>query len=146
MEELITLPMPTDALRELDRLTQQQVGTVSQPAGMPLVAYRDGEVFVLRLDLPGIDPQTVDLDVQHNVLTVRAERSAQLPPGAQVLADERVLGRFSRQVFLGNALDTERIEAHYDQGVLSVRVPISEKARPRKITITARDEREAITS
>ncbi|MDH6119692.1 HSP20 family protein [Kitasatospora sp. GAS204A] len=141
--------MRTDSLRglrDLDRLTQQLVGTASQPAGMPLVAYRDGEVFVLRLDLPGIDPQTVDLDVERNVLTVRAERASQLPQGAEVLADERVLGRFSRQVFLGDALDTDRIEADYDQGVLSVRVPISEKARPRKITITAKGEREAITA
>ncbi|MFJ6141120.1 Hsp20/alpha crystallin family protein [Kitasatospora sp. NPDC092286] len=141
--------MRTDSLRglrDLDRLTQQLVGTASQPAGMPLVAYRDGDVFVLRLDLPGIDPKTIDLNVERNVLTVRAERASGLPQGAQVLADERVLGRFSRQVFLGDALDTDRIEADYDQGVLSVRVPISEKARPRKIAITAKGEREAISA
>ncbi|MFF1787752.1 Hsp20/alpha crystallin family protein [Kitasatospora sp. NPDC058243] len=138
--------MRTNSLRDLDRLPPQPVGTVSQPAGMPLVAYRDGEVFVLCLDLPGIDPQTVDLNVERNVLTVRAERASGLPQGAQVLADERVLGRFSRQVLLSDALDTDRIEADYDQGVLSVRVPIGEKARPRKITITAKAEREAISA
>ncbi|MFE6054896.1 Hsp20/alpha crystallin family protein [Kitasatospora sp. NPDC056446] len=91
-------------------------------------------MFVLRLDLPGIDPQSIDLAVGRNVLTVRAERASGLPQGAEVLVDERVLGRIPRQVFLGDARDADRIEADHGQGV--VRVPISEKARPRKIAIT----------
>ena len=128
--------MRTDPLRDLDRLAQQLLGTPARPAGMPLTAFRDGQSFVLRLDLPGVDPGAIDLDVERNVLTVRAQRPAGLPEGAQVLADERTLGTFTRQVLLGDALDTDRIEAHHDQGVLTVRIPVTEKAEPRRIRIT----------
>ncbi|MFE3113904.1 Hsp20/alpha crystallin family protein [Kitasatospora indigofera] len=130
--------MRTDPLRDFDRLAQQLLGTAAKPAGMPLTAFRDGQSFVLRLDLPGVDPASIDLDVERNVLTVRAQRPADLPQGAQVLADERTLGTFTRQVFLGDALDIDRIEADYDQGVLTVRIPVTEKAKPRKIRITGR--------
>ena len=128
--------MRTDPFRDFDRLAQQLLGTPAKPAGMPLTAFRDGQSFVLHLDLPGVDPASVDLDVERNVLSVRAQRRGGLPQGAQVLADERTLGTFTRQVFLGDALDTERIEADYDQGVLTVRIPVTEKAKPRRIEIT----------
>ncbi|MET9611996.1 Hsp20/alpha crystallin family protein [Kitasatospora indigofera] len=130
--------MRTDPFRDFDRLAQQLLGTPTKPAGMPLTAFRAGQSFVLRLDLPGVDPASVDLDVERNVLTVRVQRLADLPQGAQVLADERTLGTFTRQVLLGDALDTDRIEADYDQGVLTVRIPVTEKAKPRKIRITGR--------
>ncbi|WP_371476603.1 Hsp20/alpha crystallin family protein [Kitasatospora sp. NBC_00315] len=130
--------MRTDPYRDFDRLAQQLLGTPAKPAGMPLTAFRDGQSFVLCLDLPGIDPASIDLDVERNVLTVRAQRRGGLPEGAQVLADERTLGTFTRQVFLGDALDTDRIEADYDQGVLTVQIPVTEKAKPRKIQITGR--------
>lgn len=130
--------MRTDPFRDFDRLAQQLLGTPTKPAGMPLTAFRAGQSFVLRLDLPGVDPASVDLDVERNVLTVRAQRLADLPQGAQVLADERTLGTFTRQVLLGDALDTDHIEADYDQGVLTVRIPVTEKAKPRKIRITGR--------
>ncbi|MFF1875194.1 Hsp20/alpha crystallin family protein [Kitasatospora herbaricolor] len=132
--------MRTDPFRDFDRLAQQLLGTAMKPAGMPMTAFRDGQSFVLRLDLPGVDPASIDLDVERNVLTVRAQRSAGLPQGAQVLADERALGTFTRQVFLGDALDTDRIEADYDQGVLTVRIPATEQAKPRKIRITGRTQ------
>ncbi|MCX5208336.1 Hsp20/alpha crystallin family protein [Kitasatospora sp. NBC_00240] len=134
--------MRTDPFRDLDRLAQQLLGTPAKPAGMPLTAFRDGQSLVLRLDLPGIDPASIDLDIERNVLTVRAQRQGALPEGAQVLADERTLGTFTRQVLLGDALDTDRIEADYDQGVLTVRIPVTEKAKPRKIRITGRTQPE----
>ncbi|GHH59493.1 hypothetical protein GCM10018781_02770 [Kitasatospora indigofera] len=132
--------MRTDPFRDFDRLAQQLLGTPGKPTGMPMTAFRDGQSFVLRLDLPGVDPASIDLDVERNVLTVRAQRPADLPQGAQVLADERTLGTFTRQVFLGDALDTDRIEAGYDQGVLTVRIPATEQAKPRKIRITGRTQ------
>ncbi|PWI45267.1 Hsp20/alpha crystallin family protein [Streptomyces sp. ICBB 8177] len=136
--------MRTDPFREFDRLTQQVFGTTARPAAMPLEAYRDGDRFVVRFDLPGVDPETVDVDVERNVLTVRAERRSTAPEGAEVLVDERASGTFSRQLFLGDSLDTERIDASYDAGVLTVVIPVAEQAKPRKIQITGGDSRRAI--
>lgn len=134
--------MRTDPFRELDRLTQQVVGsagTWSRPAAMPMDAYRDGDEFVVSFDLPGVVPDAIDLGVERNVLTVRAERR---PVGKDVemQVSERPLGVFSRQLFLGDALDTDRIDAQYDAGVLTLRIPIAERAKPRKITISAGDD------
>lgn len=129
--------MRTDPFRELDRLTQQLVGTAARPAVMPMDAYREGETFVVQLDLPGVDPESIDLDVERNVLTVSAERKPAMGQDTQVLAAERPTGTFSRQLFLADSLDTERIEAGYDAGVLTVRIPVAEKAKPRKISVTA---------
>jgi len=132
--------MRTDPFREFDRLTQQVFGnlpgTWSRPAAMPIDAYRAGDEFVVCFDLPGVDPAAIELDVQRNVLTVKAERRP-LPSGddVQTQVSERPLGVFSRQLFLGDALDTEHIKADYDAGVLTVRIPVAEKARPRRIAI-----------
>ncbi|WP_326647857.1 MULTISPECIES: Hsp20/alpha crystallin family protein [unclassified Streptomyces] len=128
--------MHTDPFRELDRLTQQAFGTRSCPTVMPMEAYRAGDDFVVHFDIPGVDPETVDVDVDRNVLTVRAERRSPAPDGAELIAAERPTGTCSRQLFLGDSLDTERIDAAYDAGVLTLRIPVAEQAKPRKIQIS----------
>ena len=133
--------MRTDPFRELDRLTQQvfgQQGTWSRPAVMPMEAYRQGEQLVVQFDLPGVDPESIDLNVERNVLTVKAERRPTTDTEqVETLVAERPHGVFSRQLFLGETLDTDRIEAHYDAGVLTLRIPVAEQAKPRKIEISA---------
>ena len=130
--------MRTDPFRELDRLTQQVFGTWSRPAAMPMEAYRQGEEFVVHFDLPGVDPESIDLNVERNVLTVKAERRPTSDSEhIETHVSERPYGVFSRQLFLGEALDTDRIEAHYDGGVLTLRVPVAEQAKPRKIEVSA---------
>jgi HSP20 family protein len=128
--------MRTDPFRELDRLTQQVLGTTARPAAMPMDAYRDKETFVVELDLPGVDPESIDLGVERNVLTVHAERRPTSSEDVELLVSERPRGAFSRQLFLGDTLDTERIDAAYDAGVLILRIPVAEQAKPRKITIS----------
>jgi len=134
--------MRTDPFRELDRLTQQvfgTTGTTGRPAAMPMDAWRDGDEFIVEFDLPGIDPSAVDLDVERNVLTVRAERPG-LTEKTELLAAERARGVFSRQLILGDNLDTDQVEASYQGGVLSLQNPVAEQAKPRKIAITSADE------
>lgn len=130
--------MRTDPFRELDRLAQQFFGvngTTARPAAMPMDAYRSGNEYVVQFDLPGVAPDSIDLDVERNVLTVRAERGPAFGEGDEVQVAERPRGTFSRQLFLGDTLDAEHIRANYDAGVLTLRVPIAEQAKPRKITI-----------
>ena len=124
----------TDPFRDFDRLTQQLAGTTNRPVVMPMDAWREGDRFVIEFDLPGVTPETIDLDVERNVLTVRAERVARNGDW-EMLASERPRGAFSRQLVLGDNLDLEHIEASYDAGVLRLVVPVSEKAKPRKIEI-----------
>ncbi|MDX8030493.1 Hsp20 family protein [Lentzea sp. BCCO 10_0856] len=134
--------MRTDPFRELDRLTQQvfgNTGTWSRPTAMPMDAYRDGEQFVVCFDLPGVSPDAIELDVERNVLTVKAERRP-IGKDVQMQVSERPLGVFSRQLFLGDTLDTDHIDATCDAGVLTLRIPIAERAKPRKIAITSADE------
>ena len=144
--------MRTDPFRELDRLTQQffggnASGTWSRPSAMPMDAYRDGDQYVLALDLPGVDPDAIDIDVERNMLTVKAERRpAVRSDKAQTELAERPMGAFSRQVMLADTLDTERIDADYDAGVLTVRIPIAERAKPRKISVQAGAGRKEIRS
>lgn len=125
----------TDPFRDLDRLTQQFFGTSARPAVMPMDAWRQGDEFVVEFDLPGVDVNSVDLDVERNVLTVRAERPAR-EPQAEVLAAERPRGVFSRQLILGDNLDTDRVTATYEAGVLRLAIPVAEKAKPRRIEIS----------
>ncbi|HVM02629.1 MAG TPA: Hsp20/alpha crystallin family protein [Acidimicrobiales bacterium] len=129
--------MRSDPFRELDRLTQQVLGNGGRPAVMPMDAYRHGEQFVVHFDLPGVEASSIDLTVEKNVLTVSAQRQWQPAEGDQVVASERPQGSFSRQLFLGEGLDTERIEASYDNGVLTVTVPVADQARPRKVEISS---------
>ena len=114
-----------------------QQGTWTRPAVMPMDAYRAGEEFVVQFDLPGVDPASVDVGVERNVLTVKAERRPTAGDGVELQVAERPTGVFSRQLFLGEALDTERIAANYDAGVLTLRIPIAEQAKPHKIAISA---------
>lgn len=136
--------MRTDPFRELDRFAQQVLGTHARPAVMPMDAWRDGDEFIVDFDLPGVAPDSLDLDVEHNVVTVRAERRP-LDPGREMLASERPRGVFSRQLVLGNNLATDQITADYRDGVLRLRIPVSEKAKPRKITVGRPDEGRVVT-
>ena len=135
--------MRPDPFRELDRFAQQVLGTAARPAVMPMDAWREGEEFVVEFDLPGINADSLDIDIERNVVTVRAERPA-VDPNREMLATERPRGLFSRQLVLGENLDTERIEASYNEGVLSLRIPVAEKAKPRKIFVGRGDGRKAI--
>ena len=128
--------MRTDPFREFDRLTQHLIGngTTSRPAIMPMDAWREGEVFVLEFDLPGVHPDSLDIDVERNVLTIRAERPARNGDW-EPLASERPKGHFSRQLVLGDNLDLDNVAASYDAGVLTLRVPVADKAKPRKIAV-----------
>ena len=137
----------TDPFRELDRLTQQAFGsngTLALPSVMPMDAWRDGDTFQVEFDLPGVNPDSIDLDVERNVVTVKAER----PPrasDAELIAAERPRGVFSRQLILGDTLDTEHIAARYDSGVLTLNIPVAEKAKPRKIEINGNSDTTSIT-
>lgn len=141
--------MRTDPFRELDRLTQQffgATGTNTRPAVMPMDAYRSGDDYVVRLDLPGVTPESIDLDVERNVLTVKAERHLDYGEQADVQVAERPRGVFSRQLFLGESLDAEHIRADYEAGVLTIRIPVAEQAKPRKIVIGGGEEAKQIKS
>ncbi len=124
----------TDPFRDFDRLAQQLLGTTNRPAVMPMDAWREGDRFVIELDLPGIARDSIDLDVERNVLTIRAERPPRNGDWERLTA-ERTTGTFSRQLVLGDNVDLERVEATYDDGVLRLVVPVAEKAKPRKIEI-----------
>src|SRR5918995_331462 len=128
--------MRTDPFRDLDRLTQQVFGTAARPAFMPMDAWRSGDVFHIEFDLPGVNTESIDLDVERNVLTVRAERGQGSDTnGSEMLAAERPRGVFSRQVILGDNLNLDAVEASYRDGVLHLTVPVAEKAKPRKISV-----------
>ena len=131
--------MRTDPFRDLDRVAQQVFGTRSRPAAMPMDAYRSGEEFVVHFDLPGVDADSIDMTVERNVLTVHAQRERAADEGVEILIAERPLGMFSRQLFLGDTLDADRIAASYENGVLTVRVPVAERAKPRRLFIDNRD-------
>ena len=124
----------TDPFRDFDRLAGQLLGTTNRPTVMPMDAWREGDVFRIEFDLPGVNTDSIDLDVERNVLTVRAERVARNGDW-EPLASERPRGAFSRQLVLGDNLDLDRIEAAYADGVLRLVVPVAEKAKPRKIEI-----------
>ncbi|WP_091742139.1 Hsp20/alpha crystallin family protein [Microbacterium azadirachtae] len=140
--------MRTDPFRELDRLTQQifgAEGTLAKPSVMPMDAWRDGDVFHVEFDLPGVDRESIDLDVERNVVTVKAERPIRASD-ANMLAAERPRGVFSRQLVLGDNLDTGRISANYDDGVLALQIPVAEEAKPRKVEISSKADSLAISA
>jgi len=132
-----------DPWREFDRVFDQAWSQTRQ-ASVPMDAYRHGESFVLHFDLPGVDPASIDITVERQELTVSAERHWQPVEGDQLVATERRQGRFTRTLFLGDGLDTEGIHATYENGVLTVTVPIADKAKPRRIEVTSESHREAI--
>ena len=128
--------MRFDPFRELDRLTDEAfAGTRSRTTPMPLDAYRDGDRFVIAVDLPGVDPSTIDVSVEKNVLTIQAERYTPRTDGQEWVVNERRQGTFTRQLFLGDTLDSDAIAARYDHGVLQLQIPIAEKAKPRSIEV-----------
>jgi HSP20 family protein len=134
-----------DPFRQLDRMTDQLFGTTpSTPRWMPMDAIRHGHEVVLRFDLPGVAPDSIDLTVERNELTVKAERSWEPSEGDEVLARERPQGSVTRQVLLGESLDTDNLEARYDAGVLTVTIPVSERAKPRRVEVRAAGEPESI--
>ena len=130
--------MRFDPFRELDRLSEQVLGNQrGRQAMMPMDAYRRGDQFFVHFDLPGVEPDSIDLTVEKNVLTVTAERAWHRHDDDQVVVVERPQGSFSRQLFLGEGVDTERVEASYDQGVLTLTIPMAEKAKPRKVQVSS---------
>ncbi|HLG68313.1 MAG TPA: Hsp20/alpha crystallin family protein [Acidimicrobiales bacterium] len=138
--------MRTDPFRELDRLTQQVFGTAGRPAPMPMDAYRKEHEFYVHFDLPGVDPDSIELTVEQNVLTVKAERGAAASNGAQMIVNERPAGSFTRQLFLGDTLDAEHIDANYHAGVLTLVIPVREEAKPRRLAITTSDSNRQIAA
>jgi HSP20 family protein len=136
----------TDPFRELDRLTQQLLGTAARPAAMPMDAYRDGDTFYVHFDLPGVSTESIELTVEQNVLTVRAERRPEQPDGSEMLVAERPAGIFTRQVFLGDTLDADHIAADYCAGVLTLSIPVHEQAKPRSIQVTGHEDRKKVTA
>jgi len=141
--------MRTDPFRELDRLTQQVFGTngtVARPSVMPMDAWRAGDTFHVEFDLPGVSPESIELDVERNVVTVKAERPGRTND-AELIAAEQPRGVFSRQLMLGETLDTEHIRANYEAGVLRLEIPVAERAKPRKISVAVDSaQRQAISA
>lgn len=126
----------TDPFHQIDRIFQEMAGA-TRPAVMPMDAWRSGSEFLVQFDLPGADPDSIDLTVERNELTVRAQRRRTQPEGAELVINERPAGTFIRNMVLGESLDTERLEARYDDGVLTIRIPVAEQAKPRKIEISS---------
>jgi len=128
------------AFRALDQLAGRSGSLTARPlSGMPMDAYRVGDNFVAHFDLPGVDPGSIDLQVEGTTLTVTAERSVPHLENAEWAIAERAYGSYTRQLVLGRSLDTDRLEAHYHDGVLTVSIPVAEKARARKITVSRAD-------
>ena len=139
----------SDPFRDVDRLLQQlwAVQNGGRSMAMPMDAYRKDDSFLIRLDLPGVQADSVDLTVEDNVLTIRAERTAPPPTeGIEPVISERPYGTFTRQVFLGSNLDTEHIRADYESGVLTVVIPVADHAKPRRIEVTTRSDQQQIAS
>jgi HSP20 family protein len=137
--------MRTDPFRDLDRWTQQVLGTAARPAVMPIDAWREGDEFIVEFDLPGVSEDSLNLDVERNVLTVHAERPS-LNQDREMVSAERPRGVFSRQLFLGETLDADQIQASYHNGVLRLSIPVAEKAKPRRIKIASSDEKRSINA
>lgn len=138
--------MRTDPFRDFDRLSAAMTGTKTRPTAMPMDAYREDHTFVVHLDLPGVSADAIDLTVEQNVLTVHAERKPPANHQAERVVDERSYGVFSRQLFLGDTLDTDQLSADYTGGVLTLRIPIAERAKPRKVEVSGSREREQISA
>jgi HSP20 family protein len=136
--------MRTDPFRDLDRLAQQVLGTPARPAAMPIDAFRQGDEFIIHFDLPGVDASAIELTVEKNVLTVHARRDRPTADDVEMLVAERPQGTFSRQLFLGDTLDADALTANYADGVLTLRIPVAEKAKPRRVEITSAGSSSAI--
>ena len=129
------MAMSFDPFSQLDRIAQSVFDTSRQPRLMPVDLFREGDRYILNADLPGADPASVDVDVDGHLLTIRAVRSAADRDGARWLAQERPYGAYLRQFTIGDDVDPDGISATYDNGVLTVVIPIAERAKPRKISV-----------
>jgi HSP20 family protein len=138
--------MRTDPFRDLDRLSDALFGTASRPAMMPMDAFREDDSFVVQIDLPGVDSDSIDLTVEQNVLTVHGERKRPVGDNAERIVAERTYGVFSRQLFLGDTLDVDNLSASYVDGVLTIKMPVAEQAKPRKIEISGTSTRREISN
>lgn len=137
--------MRFDPFRELDRFADEALGAArSRTATMPLDAYRQGDRFIVAIDLPGVNPDSVDITIEKNVLTVRAERSWGRAQGQEWVVAERHEGTFSRQLFLGDSLDTEAIAARFEHGVLTLEIPVAERAKPRRVAVSVGDQAQSV--
>jgi len=135
----------TDPFRELDLLAQQLLNTAPRPAMMPIDAYRKDDTFFVHFDLPGVDPDRIELTIEQNTLTVRAERPGPDEENVEMLVAERPRGLFARQLLLSDTLDRDRIEADYDAGVLTLRIAVAEQATPRRVQVTSSGGKKTIT-
>ena len=127
-----------DPFRDVDRLMDQVTAAAARaPRSFPMDAFRRGDNFVIQLDLPGLDPNAIDLDIDRNALTIRAERQPTAQEGDEILVLERPNGTFTRQLLIGDTLDKERLEASYDHGVLTITIPVAERAKPRRIEVSS---------
>jgi HSP20 family protein len=126
--------MRFDPFREIDQMLRT-ANTGSRFVGMPMDAFRRGDDFIVELDLPGVHEDSIDITVERDVLEITAERAAHFEEGDQVLAAERPSGKVTRQLFLGQNLDTGKIEASYVDGVLQLRLPVAEEAKPHRIRV-----------
>ena len=133
----------TDPFRDFDRLTQQLWGSFTKPTTMPLDAYKEGDRYIVEFDLPGVDPESIDITIEKNLLSVHAERPYVERDHAEFVVSERPYGSFTRQLFLSDNLDTEDIEADYTNGVLKVLIPVAEKAKPRKVQVAKGNKKPA---
>ena len=125
-----------DPFREFDRLTEQLASTATRvPRAFPMDAYRRGDQFIVEFDLPGVEPASIDLTVEQNVLSVRSERRFEPREGDEVLVAERPHGTYARQLFLGDTLDSENVQADYQHGVLTLTIPVAEAAKPRRVQV-----------
>ena len=125
-----------DPFREFDRLTEQLASTATRvPRAFPMDAYRRGDQFIVEFDLPGVEPASIDLTVENNVLSVRSERRFEPREGDEVLVAERPHGTYTRQLFLADTLDSENVQANYEHGVLTLTIPVAEAAKPRRVQV-----------
>jgi HSP20 family protein len=138
--------MRTDPFRDLDRLTDAMFGSAARPSALPMDAYRDNGSFVVQIEIPGVEAESIDLTVEQNVLTVHAERKPSYDSDVERIVAERGYGVFSRQLFLGDTLDADRLTASYDAGVLTLRIPVAEQAKPRRISISSNGSPREINS
>ncbi|UWF78698.1 MULTISPECIES: Hsp20/alpha crystallin family protein [Microbacterium] len=138
--------MTFDPISQLDRFAASVLDSVRAPRLMPVDLFRDGDKYVLHADLPGVDPGSIDVDVDGSQLSIRAQRTADSGEGVRWLARERSSGTFLRQFTLGDGVDVDKISASYESGVLSVIIPVSERAKPRKITVEAAEHRQEIAA
>lgn len=129
------MALMSDPFREMDRVFNSVLRQAPAATAMPLDLYRRGETFTAQIDLPGVDPSTIDIDVEDRTLTVRAERTSVSDEDVQWLSHERPTGTFARQLALGTGLALDRIDADYADGVLTLTIPVAEEAKPRKISV-----------